>query len=137
MRRQAPKEMSAELREAEQQFGEWRGSHTGRRPIPHALWALAVRIGRDHEAYRTARALRLDSGKLMKRIRATAAEAESALRPKAAPATFLELMAPASPQRCECVIEVEGRRGRMPIEWKGPGAPDLASLSRLLWEPGV
>jgi hypothetical protein len=25
----------------------------------------------------------------------------------------------------------------MRIEWKGPVAPDLASLSRMLWEPGV
>ena len=137
MKRRAPKEIPAELREAERQFGEWRGSHTGRRPIPDALWALAERIGREHGAYRTARALRLDSCKLMKRIRTTASEAESAPRPKTAPPAFVELMASTSPKRCECVIEVEGRRGRMRIEWKGPGAPDLASLSRLLWEPGA
>ena len=135
--KRAPKEIPAEMKDAELQFAEWRGSHTGRLPIPDALWRLAVRIGREHGAYRTARALRLDSGKLMKRIRATAPEAEPAPRSKPAPPSFVELMAPASPRQCECVIEVEGRRGRMRIEWKGSGAPDLASLSRLLWEPGA
>jgi hypothetical protein len=33
----------------------------------------------------------------------------------------------------ECVIELEGRCGKMRIEWKG-AAPDLASLGRMLWE---
>jgi hypothetical protein len=46
-------------------------------------------------------------------------------------------MTSASAQGCECIIEVEGPRGRMRIEWKGPAAPDLAGLSRVLWEPGV
>jgi hypothetical protein len=32
---------------------------------------------------------------------------------------------------------VEGPRGRMRIEWKGSTAPDLAGLSRVLWEPGA
>ena len=51
----------------------------------------------------------------------------------APPAAFVELVAP---QACQRIIEVEGPRGRMRIEWKGAGQPDLASLSRMLWEPG-
>ena len=34
----------------------------------------------------------------------------------------------------ECVIELEGPRGKLRIEWKGATAPDLAGLSRVLWE---
>ena len=34
-----------------------------------------------------------------------------------------ERMTCASLQGCECLIEVEGRRGRTRIEWKGPVAP--------------
>ena len=34
----------------------------------------------------------------------------------------------------ECVIELQGRRGKMRIHWKGTTAPDLGGLSRALWE---
>ena len=40
----------------------------------------------------------------------------------------------AADYRAECVIELEGPRGKMRIEWKGTAAPDLAGLSRALWE---
>jgi hypothetical protein len=46
---------------------------------------------------------------------------------------FLELVA-APAGVTECVIELEGRRGKIRIEWKGAAAPDLASLGRMLWE---
>jgi len=50
-----------------------------------------------------------------------------------APATFLEL-APPPTAAAECVIELEGPRGKLRIQWKGTTAPDLAGLSRVLWE---
>jgi hypothetical protein len=34
----------------------------------------------------------------------------------------------------ECLIELEGLRGKMRIQWKGNTTPDLAGLSRVLWE---
>jgi hypothetical protein len=34
----------------------------------------------------------------------------------------------------ECVIELEGPRGKMRIQWRGATPPDLAGLSRVLWE---
>jgi len=129
MGRRAQYEMPAALREAQQRFEEWRSSQPGRRPIPESLWALAAEMGRQHGVFRTAQALRLDSTKLMKRVRAAAPET------KPAPA-FVELItSPAA--SCECIIEVEGPRGRMRIEWKGSTAPDLPGLSRVLWEPGA
>ena len=55
-----------------------------------------------------------------------------------APAKFVELVAlqgaPSGPSLSECVIELEGPRGKMRIQWKGVTAPDLAGLSRALWE---
>ena len=32
------------------------------------------------------------------------------------------------------LIELEGPRGKLRIQWKGATAPDLAALSRVLWE---
>jgi hypothetical protein len=48
------------------------------------------------------------------------------------PAQFLELMS--SPTVSECVIELEGRRGKMRIQWKGMTASDLAQVSRMIME---
>ena len=134
MSRRAQYEIPAGLKEAQERFAEWRGSHSGRRPIPEPLWALASELAGQHGVFRTAQMLRLEYTKLKRHTQAVA----PAGKQPAVPATaFVELMASASPQGCECVIEVEGRRGRMRIDWKGPTAPDLVGLSRMLWEPGA
>ena len=112
-------------------FERWRSSHQGRLPIPEALWASAAAVAREHGVFRTAKILRLEYGKL-KRMAESDAPARRALAP---PAEFLELVAP--PQTVglsECIIELEGPRGKMRIQWKGAAAPDLAGLSRALWE---
>ena len=131
-------EIPAAVKEAQQRFEQWRGSQPGRRPIPESMWALAAELGRQHGVYRTAQALRLDSGKLKKRLQATAGQPASTRKPRPpSKSTFVELIAPGVSQGCECIVEVEGPRGRMRIEWKGSTAPDLAGLSRMLWEPGA
>jgi hypothetical protein len=79
--------------------------------------------------------LRLEYAKL-KHMTKSAAPVK---RRTASPAEFLELVAPqvapAGPGLTECVIELEGPRGKMRVQWKGAAAPDLAGLSRGLWEP--
>jgi hypothetical protein len=115
-------------------FERWRSSHRGRLPIPKALWASAADVAREYGTFRTAKILRLEYGKL-KRM---AESAPPASRRTPAPAEFLELVAlqgaPAGPGLSECLIELEGPRGKMRIQWKGATAPDLAGLSRALWE---
>jgi hypothetical protein len=116
-------------------FERWRSSHQGRLPIPKALWASAAEVAREHGAFRTATILRLEYAKL-KRMTKSAAPVK---RRTASPAEFLELVAPqavpAGPGLTECVIELEGPRGKMRVQWKGAAAPDLAGLSWSLWEP--
>jgi len=51
---------------------------------------------------------------------------------KAAPPTFVELIAPTVDQP-ECTIELEGRKGKLRIHWKGATSADVAALSRALW----
>jgi hypothetical protein len=46
---------------------------------------------------------------------------------------FVELIAPQTAVAPTCIIELEGQRGAMRIEWKGT-TTDLASFSRGLWE---
>ena len=112
-------------------FERWRKSHRGRLPIPAPLWAAAAEVAREHGLFRTAKTLRLEHNKL-KRMVASAKPAVRRAPPP--PAGFLELVAPAGPGLTECVIELEGPRGKMRIQWKGATAPDLAGLSRALWE---
>jgi hypothetical protein len=117
-------------------FERWRSSHRGRLPIPKALWASAAEVAREHGVFRTAKILHLEHGKLKRMV----ASAKPAVRRAAAPSVgFLELIAPqgVTSGSCltECVIEVEGPRGKIRIQWKGATAPDLAGLSRALWEP--
>ena len=115
-------------------FERWRSSHQGRLPIPKALWASAAEVAREHGVFRTATILRLEYAKL-KRMTKSAALVK---RRAASPAEFLELVAPqvapAGPGLTECVIELEGSRGKMRVQWKAAAAPDLAGLSRSLWE---
>ena len=111
-------------------FERWRSSHQGRLPIPEALWASAAAVAREHGVFRTAKILRLEYGKL-KRMAESDAPARRTLAP---PAEFLELVAPQTVGLSECIIELEGPRGKMRIQWKGAAAPDLAGLSRALWE---
>jgi hypothetical protein len=127
-------EIPAGLKEAQERFSEWRGAQSGRRPIPATLWSLAVELASHHGVFRTAQILRLDYNRLKRQMEGAA----PVMKPAPAPQpSFVELIAPAGTPCCECVIEVEGPRGRMRIEWKGPTAPDLAGLSRVLWEPGA
>jgi hypothetical protein len=106
-------------------FKRWRSSHQGRVPIPKALWASAAEAEREHGVFRTATILRLEYAKLKRR--------------SAPAADFLELVAtqvaPSGSGLTECVIELEGPRGKMRVQRKGAVAPDLAGLSRSLWEP--
>jgi hypothetical protein len=53
---------------------------------------------------------------------------------KVATPAFVELVAPPAVGLSECLIELEGPHGKMRIQWKGTTAPDLAGLSRALWE---
>ena len=124
-------EIPVGMRRVCRRFERWRKAHTARLPIPEALWAEAAKAAREHGVFRASKALHLEYGKL-KRMAETS---PSSVRPTVAPATFLELMPPQTVGLAECLIELEGPRGKMRIQWKGATAPDLAGLSRVLWEP--
>jgi hypothetical protein len=134
MSQRAQYEIPAEMREAQQQFEQWRNSQSGRKPLPESLWAMATMMARQHGVFRAAQVLRLDYTKLKRLTTASGPKQKQQRTPKPA---FVELLAAPTTPSCECVIEVEGPRGRMRVEWKGSSGPDLAAVSRVLWEPGA
>jgi len=132
------------MQKVHRRFEQWRNAHTGRLPIPGPLWAAAVELAREHGVFHTAKALRLEYGKLKRLVESAApvAKGRVAKAPDAgprrarstAPPGFVELMASQETGLSECLIELEGRRGKMRIQWKWTTAPDLGGLSRALWE---
>jgi hypothetical protein len=112
-------------------------------PFPDALWAAAGELAREHGINRTAKALSLEYGKLKERAEAAGPakkvvrEVTSAIphhaRPPV-PATFMELITPRPGSVASAVVELEGPRGRMKIEFKGVATAELVALSRALWD---
>jgi hypothetical protein len=150
-------DIPAKMQKVQRRFERWRSAHTGRWPIPKRLWTAAVRLAGEHGVFQTAKALRLDYSKLKQLLESSGAVKRSAatraagLKPRRpsprlgrgirseAPPAFLELLAsPTAVSEAgavsECQIELEGRRGKMRIHWKGTAAPDLGGLGRAFWE---
>jgi len=105
-------------------FEHWRNSHQGRLPIPQPLWNAAAKMAREHGVFRTAKALHLEYGKLKRLSEAVPTRTPN----RNAPAAFVEFMPPQS-GLSECLIELEGPRGKMRIQWKGTAAPEWAICS--------
>ena len=144
MPRESP-DISPKIEKVLKRFERWRSGHTGRLPIPKRLWAAAVELAREHGVFHTAKALRLEYGKLkqllessgaVKRSRAAkTARVKSRQTQSETPSAFMELLAsPTAAAASEGLIELEGRRGKMRIQWKGTAAPDLGGLGRAFWE---
>ncbi len=117
------------LEKVQARLQDWRRRRTGRAAIPDELWRAAAEVARRDGVHRTAAALHLDGGKLKRRM--VVADAASG---KAKPPAFVELLSPHSTSQPECVLELEGRHGKLRIHWNGATAADVATLSCALWE---
>jgi hypothetical protein len=117
------------LDEVRTRFENWRQNRRGKQRIPDELWLAAIEVARRDGVNPTAAALHLDGGKLKRRMVAADSVSGSAMPP-----TFVELMPPTSVDLRECTIELEGRKGKLRIHWKGATSADVAVLSRALWD---
>ena len=135
-----------DMRKVYRRLRRWRSLHARRVPLPDSLWAAAGELAREHGINRTAKALHLEYGKLKERAEDPGPEkkvgrkARSAVlrhaRLSASP-TFMELITPRVGSVSSAVVELEGPRGRMKIEFKGVGPAELVALSRTLWNDGA
>jgi hypothetical protein len=126
--------LPARLERLRRRFERWRGTHKARSRIPEPLWGSAMKMAGTYGLNRTARALRLDYYAFKKRIERQPTTAPNVS--ERAASTFLELPLPASAVACECTLELENAGGaKMRVTLKGVATPDLAALSRSLWNP--
>ncbi len=116
------------IEEVRGRFAHWRRNRQGRDAIPKELWSAAIALARQNGVNRTAVDLHLDAGKL-KRLMVAAGAGPM----KSTPASFVELIAPPS-DLSNCMIELEGRRGKIRIQFKGSGTAELAELTRNFWD---
>jgi hypothetical protein len=123
----AEAEVPAGLRRVYQKLERWRSTRQERSPLPEALWRAAADAAREHGVFRTGQVLHLEYSKLKRVMNATRGKTSS-------PARFVELEPVATLGGDECLIELEGSRGKLLLRLRGRAAGDLASLSRALWE---
>jgi hypothetical protein len=123
------REVPEEIESVQRRFEQWRQTRRGRGRIPDRLWVAAAGLARANGVHTTSRALGLDFNKL----KALASRKNSDGMKESGAPQFLELVPPSVAAVGECVIELESPRGKMRVEWKGPVAPDLAGMSRMLW----
>src|ERR1700721_2612351 len=105
------------LEEARGRFEEWRSNRRGKARIPAELWSAAVEVARKEGLNRTARELRVAGDDLKRRMATT----EEVRRQPDSP-SFVELVALQTQSVPECILEVEGRQGKLRIQLKGASA---------------
>jgi hypothetical protein len=127
MAKGAEAEIPAGLRRVYQKLERWRRTRQGRSPLPEALWRAAADAAREHGVFRTGQVLHLEYSKLKRLMNASRGKTSS-------PTRFVELAPLVALGGDECVIELEGARGKLRLRLRGTAVEDLAGLSRALWE---
>lgn len=122
-------EVPVTMRKVFRRLERWRQQRKGRERIPQHLWIAAGDLARHHGVNPVSRVLSLDFNRLKRMVESS----HTAPRKHRVKPSFVELIAPQVTVSPHCVIELEGQRGKMRIEWKGTTA-DLARLSQTLWE---
>ena len=122
-------DVPAAMREVYRRLQRWRSERKGRERIAEALWAAAGELARAHGVNQVSRALHLEF-KHLKRVAESVTQNEGK-QPKP---SFIELIAPPTSAGRECILELEGPRGKLRIELKDMRTAEVADISRSLWE---
>ncbi|MFO0892990.1 MAG: hypothetical protein U0790_28120 [Isosphaeraceae bacterium] len=118
--------LPSDLARGRSQFQAWRGRRDGRGRIPHALWAVAVRLAKVHGVARTAEVLGLDHDRLKTRAEAVG-EA-----PRSSGPIFVELPPPIVGKTGHFEFD-DGAGGTMRVHLVGYDAADVEALARGFW----
>ncbi len=113
-----------ELEALQRRFEHWRQSGRKGRKIPDELWRDAAELARTHSINRVAQGLGLDYNGLKHRI-----EQEW---PNAQGSNFIEFAVDTVARKPECVMEYQGRHGKLTIRLTDPDASEVVSLAKAL-----
>ena len=118
-----------------QRLQRWRERYGGPgQPIPEELWDEAVEVARIAGVDATARALRVDRGRLAHRMPLASSSGAAAEAPGRARDGFVELDARGLCAPGQAVLRFEGRDGeRLDVELSGASGLEVAELARAFW----
>jgi len=127
-----------QLGRVQKKLSRWRERHGGRgRPIPEGLWKAAVDVAAIAGVNETARVLRVDRERLLRRVGAHpsgASGAAAAMRTTLARTAFVEVDAHRVFARGKTIVRLTSRDGeQLEIEVEG-SAMDVAAVARAFWE---
>lgn len=118
------------LEQVEQRFKQWHETHKPGAHLPQGMWATAVALARKHGLNLVVRRLRVDRGRLKKRL----GQAAELVHKNETEAKFVELFVPEAAGVCECVVELENARGvKMRVQLKGGDLAGFAKFGSTLW----
>jgi hypothetical protein len=120
-------QLPLDLARGRSQFEAWRGQSGGRGRIPHALWAIAVRLAKVYGIDRTAAVLGVDHDRLKRRAEAVGEP------PQSSGPAFVEL--PSSIVGKRGVFEFDNGAGAtMRVQLVGYDTADVEALARGFWD---
>ena len=132
MEREASQTVAPALEELRQQFAAWRRERRPGQHIPEALWNVAAALAREIGVNPVVRALHLDYVRLKRRVTGQVAPKRQA-SPMPEEPTFVELAVEAVSRRgADCVVEFEGRGGKVTMRLAGHDPVAIAALAEAL-----
>lgn len=124
MGRKITRPEAADLEALRRRFDQWRQSGRKGRKIPDELWHEAVKLTGTHGINRVAQGLGLDYNGLKKRV--------GKELPSAQGSNFIEFAVDTVARKPDCVMEYQGRHGKLTIRLSNPDASEVVSLAKAL-----
>ena len=131
MEREVSKTIAPALEALQRQFDAWRSAGEKGRRIPEALWNSATELAREIGVNPVVRALHLDYTRLKRRVTGKVVS-ESQTSPTTPMPRFVELAVDAVSRRPECLVEFEGRSGRVTMRLADHDPAAIVALAEAL-----
>ena len=129
MEREASQKEAPALEALRGQFAAWRRERRPGQPIPEALWNSATELAREMGVNPVVRALHLDYVRLKRRV---SGQVTAKKLPTSEEPTFVELAVDAVSRPAECVVEFEGRGGKVTMRLAGHDSRAIVALAEAL-----
>ena len=131
MEREVSQKEAPALEKLRGRFAAWRRERRPGQHIPEALWNSAAALAREMGVNPVVRALHLDYVRLKRRVTGQVTSKRQT-SPTPEEPTFVELAVDAVSRRAECVVEFEGRGGKVTMRLAGHDAVAIAALAEAL-----
>ncbi len=131
MEQEVSKTIVPAVGELQRQFDAWRSTGEKGRRIPEELWNSATKLAREIGVYPVVRALHLDYTRLKRRVTGKVLP-KTQVSPTTTEPAFVELAVEAVSRRPECMVEFEGRSGRVTMRLADHDPAAIVALAEAL-----